>query len=57
MFYLIFNYPNFDLKSYDDSIEFLKWLFIPYESLIREVLTLIRIPKDHTRLRYLNLKF
>jgi len=57
MFYLTSNYPNFDLKSYDDSIEFLKWSFALYESSIREVLTLIGIPKDHTRLRYPNLKF
>jgi len=57
MFYLTSNYLNFDLKSYDDSIEFLKWSFTPYKSLIQEVLTLIGIPKDRTRLRYPNLKF
>ena len=51
------NYPNFVLKSYDDSIKFLKWSFAPYKSLIREVLTLIGIPKDRTRLQYPNLKF
>jgi len=42
-------YQLIQAPSYDDSIEFLKWWFAPYKSLIRKVLTLIGIPKDHTR--------
>jgi len=36
MFYLTSNYSNFDLKSLDDTIEFLKLSFAPYKSSIRE---------------------
>jgi len=32
MFYLTFNYPKFDLKSYNDLIEFLKWSLRKFNS-------------------------